>query len=206
MSIDVSGSLPASSRCMFGWCEFSAMISSDGAGSSLRSSGSAVVALDGRGSRSSGSRAGSVSNWRAGSASSSASSFFPTERPLRSETYRWSYGWGHTSSWENVSSSTCRNSSTGSPSGEDQSSTRGIAKARVRVAFSISINCRGVKREQASAAGFSRPGTYHNVRLYSSRNWDHRACRGVSGRGQVLRYRRLWWSVCTCTCCGPRSR
>ena len=79
VSIDVSGSLPASSRCMSGWCEFSAMISSDGAGSSPRSSGSAVVALDGSSSRSSGSTAGSVSDWGAGSASSSASRFLPTE-------------------------------------------------------------------------------------------------------------------------------
>ena len=43
----VSGSLPASSRCMSGWCESSAMISFDGAGSSPRSSGSTVVAFDG---------------------------------------------------------------------------------------------------------------------------------------------------------------
>ena len=76
VSVDVSGSLPASSRCMSGWCEFSAMISSDGAGSSPRSSGLAVVALDGSGSRSSGPTAVS-SVWGAGSASSSASRSFP---------------------------------------------------------------------------------------------------------------------------------
>ena len=181
----MSGSLPASSRCTSGWCESSARISSDGTG--FRSSGSTVVAFDGSGSRFSGSTAGSVSNRRAGSACSSASGSFHTERPLRSETYRWSYGWGHTSSCENESSSTCRNSSTGSPSGEAQFSTKGITKARVRVAFSMYINCREVRREQASAAGFSRPGTWHNVRLYSLRNWDQRACRGVSGRGHILR-------------------
>ena len=206
VSAGMSGSLPASSTCMSGWCESSDMISSDGTGLSPRSSGSTVVASDGSGSRSSGSTAGSVSNWRAGSACASASGSFPTEHPLRSETYRWSYGWGNTSSCQNESSSTCRNSSTGSRSGEAQFSTRGIMKARVRVAFSMSINCCEVRREQMSAAGFLRPGTYHNVRLYSSRNWDHRACRGVSRRGHVLRYRRLWSSVCTCTCCGPRSR
>ena len=191
VSAGMSGSLPASSRCMSGWCESSAMISSDGTGSSPRSSGSTVVASDGSGSRSPGSTAGSVSNWRAGFACSSASGSFPTERPLRSETYRWSYGSGHTSSCENESSSTCRNSSTGSPSGEAQFSTRGNTKPRVRVAFLMSINCCEVRREQASAAGFSRPGMYHNVRLYSSRICDHHACRGVSGRGHVLRYRKL---------------
>ena len=204
VSAGMSGSLPASSRCMSGWCESSARISSDG--TSSMSSGSTVVAFDGSGSRSSCSTAGSVSDWRAGSACLSASGAFPTARRLRSETYRWWYGWGHTSSVENESSSACRNSSTGSPSGEAQFSTRGITKGGVRVAFSMSINCCDVRREQASAARFSRPCTYHNVRLYYSRNWDHRACRGVSGRGHVLRYRRLSWSVCTCTCCGPRSR
>ena len=168
--LDVSGSLPASSRCTTGWCE-----------------SSAGVSFDGSGSRSSGPTAGSVSNWRADSASSSTTGSFPTELPLRSDTYRWLYGWGHTSSCENESSSTCRNSSAGSPSGETQFSTNGTTKARVRVAFSMSIKCREVRREQASAAGFSSPGTYHNVRLYSSRNWDQRACPGVSGRGHVLR-------------------
>ena len=118
VSAGMFGSLPASSRCRSGWCECSAMISSDGTGSSSRSSGSTVVASDGSGSRSSCSTAGSVSNWRAGSACSSASGSFPTERPLRSKTYRWSYGWGHTSSCENESSSTCGKSSTGSPSRE----------------------------------------------------------------------------------------
>ena len=185
VSAGMSGSLPASSRCISGWCESSASFWSDGTGS--RSSGSTVVAFDGSGSRSSCSTAGWVSNRRAGSACSSASGSFPTERPLRSETYRWSYGWGHTSSCENESSSTCRNSSTGSPSGEAQFWTKGITKARVRVAFSMSINCREVRREHASAAGFSRPGTYHSVWLYSSRNCDQRACRGVSGQGHVLR-------------------
>ena len=181
----MSGSLPASSRCTSGWCESSARISSDCTGS--RSSGSTVVAFDGSGSRSSGLTAGSVSNWWAGSACSSTSGSYPTGRPLRSETYRWSYCGGHTSSCENESSSTCRNSSTGSPSGQAQFSTKGFTKARVPVAFSMSINRREVRPEQASAAGFSRPGTYDNVRLYSSRNWDQRACPGVSGRGHVLR-------------------
>ena len=83
VSVDVSGSLPASSRCMSGWCEFSAVISSDGAGSSPRSSGSAVVALDGSGSRSSGPTAVS-SDWGAGSASSSASRSFPSRSFPRS--------------------------------------------------------------------------------------------------------------------------
>ena len=165
-----SGSLPASSRCTSGWCDYSARISSDGTGS--RSSGSTAVALEGSGSRSSGTTAGLLSNWRAGSACSSVSGSFPTERPLRIETYRWSYGWGNTSSCENESSGTCRNSWTGSPSGEAQFSTKPITKARVRVAFLMSINCREVRRKQASAAGISRPGTYDNVRLYSSRNWD----------------------------------
>ena len=206
VSAGMSGSLPASSRCMSGWFESSAIISSDGTGSTPRTSGSTVVASDGSGSRSSGSTACSVSNRRAGSACSSASGSFSTERRLPSKAYGWSYGWGHTWSCENESSSTWGNSSTGSPSGEAPFSTRGITKARVRVAFSMSINCREVRREQASAAGFSRPGMYHNVRLYSSRNWDHCACPGVSGRGHVLRYQRLSWSVCTCTCCGPRSR
>ena len=157
VSAGVSGSLPASSRCMSGWCISSAMISSHGTGSSPRSSGSTVVTSDGSGSRSSSSTAGSVSNWRAGSACSSASGSFPTKRPLRRKTYRWSYGWGHTSSCENQSSGTCRNSSTGFPSGEAQFSTRGIMKARVRVASLMSINCCEVRREQAFAAGFSRP-------------------------------------------------
>ena len=181
----ISGSLPASSRCTSFCCESSARISSDGTGS--RSSGLTAVAFDGNGSRSSGSTAGSLSNWRAGSACSSASGSFTTERLLRSETYRWSYGWGHTSSCENESSSTCRNSSTGSPSGEAQFLIKGITKAYVRVAFLMSIACREVRREQASAAGFWRPGTYHNVRLYSLRNWDQRACRGVSGRVHIWR-------------------
>ena len=75
----------------------------------------------------------------------------------------------------------------GSPSGEIQFSTKGTTEARERVAFWMSIHCRNVRREQASAAGVSRPGTYHNVRLYSSRNWDQRACPGVSGGGHVLR-------------------
>ena len=171
VSVDRSGtSLPASSRRTVGWCASAASALSDGSGSSFF-----------------GSRAGSVSNWRAGSASPSTSGPFPTERPLQSETYRWWYGWGHTSSCENKPSSTCRNSWTGSSSGEAQFSTKGTTKARVRVAFSMSINCREVRREQASAAGFSRPGTYHNVRLYSLRNWEQRACRGVNGQGRVLR-------------------
>ena len=153
VSAGMSGSLPASSRCNAGWCESSAGISSGGTGP--RSSGSTAVSFDGSGSRSSGSTAGSVSNWRAGCACLSASGSFPTERPLRSETYRWSYGWGYTPSCENESSSTCMNSSTGSPSDEGQFSTKGITKARVRVAFSKSINCREVRREQAPAAGFS---------------------------------------------------
>ena len=63
VSAGVSGSLPASSRFMSGWCESSATISSDGTGSSPRSSGSTLVASDGSGSRSSGLTAGSVSNW-----------------------------------------------------------------------------------------------------------------------------------------------
>ena len=187
----MSGSLLASSRCTSGWCESSARISSDGSGS--RSSGSTAVAFDGSSSRSSGWTAVSVLNWSAGSACSSTSGSFPTEPPLRSETYRWSYGWGHTSSCENDCSSTCRNTSTGSPSGEAHFSTKGTTKARVRVAFSMSINCREVRRPHASAAGFSRPGTYHYVRLYSSRKWDQCACCGVSGRGHILRQRRLSW-------------
>ena len=171
VSVDLSAfSLPASSRCTAGSCEFSASASPFGNGSS-----------------SCGSTTGYVSNWSAGSASISTSGSSPTERSLRRDTYRWSYGWGHTSWCENESSSTCRNSATGSPSGETQFSTEGTLKARVRVAFSMSINCCDVRREQASAGGFSRPGTYHNVRLYSSRNWDQRACHGVSSRGHVLR-------------------
>ena len=190
VSVDMSATpLPVSSRCAVGWCECSASASSDGIGSS-----------------SFGSTAGSVSNWRAGSASTSTSGSFTTDGPLWSDTYRWSYGWGHTSLCENDSSSTCRNSSPGSPSRETQFSTKGTTKARVRVAFSMSNNCLEVRREQGSAAGSSRPSTYHNVRFYSSRNWDQRACCGVGGRGQFLRQRRLLWSVCTCTCCGPRSR
>ena len=90
-------------------------------------------------------------------------------------------------------------------SGETQLLTQGTTKAPVRVAFLMSINCRKVRREKAPAAGFSSTGTYHNVSLCSSRNWDQRACHGVSGRGQVLGQRRLPWSVCTCTCSGPQS-
>ena len=185
VSARMSASLPASLRCTSDWCESSARISSDGTGS--RSSGSTVFAFDGSGSRFSGSTAGSVSNWRAASACSSASGSFTTERPLRSETYRWSYGWDHTSSCQNESSSTCRNSGTVSPYGEAQFSTKGITKACVRVAFSMSINCREVRREQAFAAGFSGPGTYHNGRLYSSRNWDQCACRGVSAYLEITK-------------------
>ena len=174
VSVNMSGiSLPALSR--------------RAAASSESSVGASFVGIYSSCSDSSsfGSTPGSVSNWRAGSDLTSTSGSFPTERPLRSDTYRWSYGWGHASSSENESSSTCRNSSTGSPSGETKFSTKRTTKGRVRVAFSMSINCREVRQEQASAAGFSRPGTYHNVRLYYSRNWDQRACRGVSGRGHV---------------------
>ena len=170
-SVDWSGiSLQASSRRAAGLSESSANASSVG-----------------NGSRSSGSTGGSVSNGGAGSALTSTSGSFPTERPLRRDTYRWSYGWGHTSSCETVSSSTFRNSSTGSLSGETESSTKRTRKGHARVAFSMSINCLDVRREQASAAGSSRPGTYHNVLLYFSSNWDQRACRGVSGRRHVLR-------------------
>ena len=176
VSVDMSGvSLPASLRRSALSCEYSALASFVGSDSSCS------------GSSSSGSTAGSVLNCRSGSESTSTSTFLPTERPLPSDTCTWLYGWGHTSSCQNESSSLCRNSSTGSPSSETQFSTKGTAKGRVRVAFSISIRSHEVRRGQASAAGFFRPGTYHIVRLYSSRNSDQRACRGVSGRGHVLR-------------------
>ena len=164
-SVDWSGFwLQASLRPPAGSCESSVTTSSVGNGSSP-----------------SGSIAAAVSNWSAGSASASTPGSFPTEGLLGSDTYRWLYGWGHTSSCGNESSNTCRNSSTGSPSGETQFSTKGTTKGHVRVAFSMSINCPDVRQEQASAAGYSRPGIYHSVRLYSSRNRDQHACRGVSG-------------------------
>ena len=128
VSVDMSGtSLPASSRCTWDWCEPSASASFDGSGSSFC-----------------GWTAGSVSNWRAGLASPSTSGPFPTECPLRSHTYRWLHGWGHTTSCENESWSTCRISSTGSPSSETQFWTKGIKRARVCMAFAMSINCREV--------------------------------------------------------------
>ena len=105
----------------------------------------------------------SGSNWGAGPASVTASKSFPTERPLQSDTYRWLYGCSHTSSCENASSSTCRTLSTDSPLGETQFSTKGTTKGHVCVAFWMSINCLDIRRKHASAAGFRRPGTYHNL-------------------------------------------
>ena len=57
---------------------------------------SASASLDGSGSSPSGSTAGLVSNWGAGSASRSTSGPFTTECPLQIDTYRPSYGWVHT--------------------------------------------------------------------------------------------------------------
>ena len=127
-----------------------------------------------------------VSNWGAVPASAPTSGCFPTERPLRSDTCRLLYGWSHTSSRENACSSSCRNSSTGSPSGETQFSTKGTTKGRLRVAFLMSIKCLDVTREHASAAGYSGPGTYQDVRLYSLRNCEQRACLAVNSRGHIL--------------------
>ena len=103
------------------------------------------------------------SNWCAGPASVTASKSFPTERPLQSDTYRRPYCCNHTSSCENASLSTRRTLSTDSPLGETQFSTKGTAEGHVCVAFWMSINCLDVRRKHASAAGFRRPGTYHNL-------------------------------------------
>ena len=76
VSADMSGiSLPASSWRAAGSCDSSASPSLVGSDSSC-----------------SGLAAGSVSNWRAGSESTSTSGSFPTELLFRSGTYRWSYG------------------------------------------------------------------------------------------------------------------
>ena len=179
MSVDMSStSLPASSLAA-GSCDSSASASSIGSASS-----------------SSGSTAGSVLNWRAGSESASTSGFFPTERLLRSDTYRWWYGRGHTASCENESSSTRRNSSTGSSSGETQVSTKGTMKARDRVVFSMSINCCEVRRQQASAAGFSRPGTFLEQLGPACLSWCQRsrACLEITKAFMVGVHMYLLWS------------
>ena len=67
----------------------------------------------------------------------STSGSFPTERPLWSDTHSWSYCWGYTSSCGNDSSSTCRNSSTDSPSGETQFLTKGTTEACVRACVRV---------------------------------------------------------------------